>query len=66
MLLLATVLALSTTALLPDADARQACTYGGGDPCDDRLACAWDRVNGKWVCVGEIHCDPTYCDPWWP
>lgn len=41
-------------AIAPAAEARQVCTYGTGDPCDDELVCAWDRINGRWVCAGHI------------
>lgn len=54
----------TAAALVPEADARQACTWGSGDPCDDHLVCVWDRVNAKWTCAGEMSC-PMRCDePW--
>ena len=53
-LLLATVL----VAAAPAAEARQFCTYGSGDPCDEYLVCVWDHVNGGWLCEG-------YVDPCW-
>lgn len=56
----------SLAALAPAAEARQLCTYGTGDPCDDALVCVWNRLGNEWVCFVEIHCDPTYCDPYWP
>lgn len=68
-LLVSAFLLLATAAVLaaPPAEARQACVYGGGDPCDDHLVCVWDRLNGEWACFVGVYpppCDPTRCDPW--
>jgi hypothetical protein len=57
MLVLTTALAFA-----PAAEARQVCTYGTGDPCDDHVVCVWDRVNGAWVCEGYI--DPCWFRCW--
>lgn len=65
LLVLALVLGTSL-ALVPEADARQFCTYGGSDPCDDKLVCVWNRLESRWTCWGEMGCDPWSCDPYRP
>ena len=58
--LLIAALLLTTTivAVVPSAEARQVCTYGTGDPCDEYAACVWNRIDGQWECV-------VYVDPCW-
>lgn len=63
------VLALVVTltafaALAPTAEARQVCTYGTGDPCDDHAACVWNRVTMKWDCF--VYVDPCWFRCWLP
>ena len=65
-LLIGLLLVGATLAALPDADARQVCTYGTGDPCDDHLVCVynnWD-LDPRWMCTGYI--DPCLFRCWLP
>ena len=57
-------LLLTTTVLsfAPAAEARQVCTYGTGEPCDDQLVCVWNRLDGQWECAG--HVDPCWFRCW--
>lgn len=63
-LVLGLLLATTALALVPHADARQVCTYGTGDPCDDHLVCVWDRLTSQWDCYGYV--DPCWFRCWLP
>ena len=56
----------ATFALLPAADARQVCTYGGGDPCDDQAFCYWNRLASEphWDCY--VYVSPCLFRCWLP
>ena len=65
-LVLALLLSTTALALAPAADARQVCTYGTGDPCDEYLVCVynnWD-LDPYWVCHGRV--DPCLFRCWLP
>lgn len=64
LLLTALIVTGFALALAPAAEARQACTYGTGEPCDDQLACVYDRVSGQWRCV--VYIDPCNFRCWGP
>lgn len=55
---LALVVLAAAVAFAPTAEARQVCTYGTGDPCDEYAACVWNRLAGQWECA-------VYVDPCW-
>lgn len=61
-ILLGLVLLTATIALAPAAEARQVCTYGGADPCDDHAACVWNRLTQQWDCV--VHVGPCLFRCW--
>lgn len=63
-MLLSLLLLTTALAVVPAADARQVCTYGSGDPCDEYVVCVWDRLNGEWLCEGRI--DPCWFRCWYP
>ena len=64
LVLTALVLANAFALATPAADARQVCTYGTGDPCDDQLVCVWNRLTAQWDCFGRI--DPCWFRCWLP
>lgn len=45
-------------AVAPAAEARLACTYNTGDPCDDHVACVYNAATKGWDCF-------VYIDPCW-
>lgn len=64
-LVLATLILMTAfVAAAPAAEARQVCTYGTGDPCDDHVVCVWNRLTAQWDCVG--HVDPCWFRCWGP
>ena len=54
--------ATATIAVTPTAEARQFCTYGQSDPCDEYVVCVWDHANGAWLCKGRV--DPCWFRCW--
>lgn len=62
LVLTALLLGATLVGLAPGAEARQVCTYGTGDPCDDHVACVWNRLEARWDCAG--HVDPCWFRCW--
>lgn len=61
-LVAALLVAATVVAIAPSAEARQVCTYGTGEPCDDQLVCVWNRVTLQWDCFVRI--DPCWFVCW--
>lgn len=62
LVLVALTLGTAFLAIAPAAEARQVCTYGTGDPCDDQLVCAYDQVTRQWRCF--VHIDECWFRCW--